>query len=167
MEFNIVKKRGFKVLGRSISRPIDEVSFEDKHLFRKKCESYHLFERLRTMPACLNPNNLMSIDLKNIEDKTMDFLVCVEVSNFNFVPMDMVIREIPENIYARFEVSGEIDSVVRFWDDLRKNRINLGAYLISEGPSFELREYVNDIEDGEYVDDLVKIYVPVEEKRNL
>jgi predicted transcriptional regulator YdeE len=159
MEFKILKKRRFKVLGRSISVFNENISFDEKHQFWKKCESYHLFDRLRTMPACLNPNNLMSIDIKDKELNNLDYLVGVEVSNFNFVPMDMVVKEIPENDYARFKIDNGLDGVLKFWNDVKNKKIDLGDYEIKEGLSFELRDF-SDYES--YENGNIKIYIPIE-----
>ena len=153
MDYKIIKKEEFKVLGLKLTNNSTDSWFGElwESFMTRSKELLQLAKQpVRSYGVCFN--------LK-AEPITFDYMASIEVENFDTIPEDMDVLTIPTQDYAVFETNltilkDTIKSIYNEW--LPKSNYKRGI-----GPEFELYE-ADFHPDGP--NSTLYLYIPVETK---
>lgn len=109
MEAKIIQKHGMKLIGLACSVMLGQISEDKPTTFslertfvERKSEisssSHNLVYGVSTDPENYNP-----------ETDLYEYFIGVEVSDIEYIPEGMVVREIPANTYVKFSFKGTAD----------------------------------------------------------
>jgi AraC family transcriptional regulator len=162
MNYKIVEKDSFKIIGRELRiRNDNGDNFKLIPGFWDQCKNEGVWEELMKLPrvlindegACLG----MCMDFDGIN--TFSYLICVEVSNIDFVPEKMVAKTIPAQKYAVFTAKGKMaESIQQTWKDIYQEWFPSSGYERTSGPDFELYDKRSEANDENTE---VDIYIPI------
>lgn len=146
MDYKIIEKDSFKIVGRELRvRNDNGDNFRLIPQFWDKCIKEGIFDQFAAMPNMINKQNMVSMGMCMDFDgiNTFTYLICVEVSNFDYVPEGMAAKTIPASKYAVFTAKADSkenmsDSIQDAWKDIYGKWFPVSGYERTDGPDFEL-----------------------------
>jgi AraC family transcriptional regulator len=164
MDYKIIEKDSFKIIGRELRvRNDNGDNFALIPKFWDDCMKEGIFDQFEAMPNMINkqskPSMGMCMDFDGIN--TFSYLICVEVSNIDYIPEGMVAKTIPGSKYAVFTAKADSRektsaAIQETWKDIYAKWFPVSGYERTDGPDFELYDERCGWEKPE-----VDIYIPI------
>jgi AraC family transcriptional regulator len=164
MDYKIIEKDAFKIVGRELRvRNDNGDNFRLIPQFWNECMKDGIFDQFASMPNMINKQNMVSMgmcmDFNGIN--TFSYLICVEVSNFDYIPEGMVAKTVPASKYVVFTAKAESkektsDAIQQTWKDIYSKWFPTSGYERTDGPDFELYDERCMLDKPE-----TDIYIPI------
>lgn len=164
VDFKIVQKDSFKVIGKEIRVRND--NGENNELIPKfwdKCLEEGILDTFKKMPNMINKQDMPTLGICMDFDgiNTMTYVVCAEVSNFDYIPEGMTSKTIQASKYAVFTAKAEtkdkmVESIQKTWSDIYGKWFPSTSYERTDGPDFEYYDERMNLDKPE-----VDIYIPI------
>lgn len=129
--------------------------------FWTSCMEEGIFEQFQSMTNRINPQYIdtmgMCMDFDGIN--TFSYLICVEATNFDYIPEGMTAKTIPGAKYVVFTAKGRIpEAIQQTWRDIYGKWFPTSGYERTNGPDFEFYDNRSEVNDDNCE---VDIYIPI------
>jgi AraC family transcriptional regulator len=162
MNYRIVEKESFKIIGREL-RVRNDNGDNNKLIpkFWTSCMEEGIFEQFQSMTNRINPQYIdtmgMCMDFDGIN--TFLYLICVEATNFDYIPEGMTAKTIPGPKYVVFTAKGRMpEAIQQTWQDIYGKWFPTSGYERTNGPDFEFYDNRSEVNDDNCE---VDIYIPI------
>lgn len=162
MNYMIVQKEDFRIVGKEIRvRNDNGENYKVIPEFWTKCLQDGIIAEFEKMTNRINPQYIDTMGMcMNFDGvNTFSYLICVETTNFDYIPEGMVAKIIPGSKYAAFTARGKMpEAIQQMWKDIYGKWFPASGYERTNGPDYELYDKRSEINDENCE---VDIYIPI------